>query len=155
MAVADSAGAKISSSAQTGNTVLSSSDPNAKDDLEKSKPSNDASENNSKDQFSGQMGNGFDSDGTKNQQVVEKPVGLKGVGNGSGDFKNDMRELVDMLSKLNPMAQEFVPPSLAISHGYMSNLYGYANNFVLPSPTANGHTGRRVCMIMLYVYCIL
>ena len=33
--------------------------------------------------------------------------------NGGGDFKRDMRELQELYSKLNPMAEEFVPPSLA------------------------------------------
>eukprot|EP01018_Ginkgo_biloba_P013246 Gb_06522 [translate_table: standard] len=42
--------------------------------------------------------------GTEN---IEAPRGLQ---NG---FNRDMRELEDLLSKLNPMAKEFVPPSLA------------------------------------------
>ncbi|CAN0922731.1 Polyadenylate-binding protein-interacting protein 10 [Linum grandiflorum] len=59
---------------------------------------------------------------------------------------NDMSELVDMLSKLNPMAQEFVPPSLAKNHGFWDNGFGYVNNFGMVSPpngNANGNMKRK------------
>ncbi|GLT63162.1 hypothetical protein SLA2020_357430 [Shorea laevis] len=67
-----------------------------------------------------QVSNGYD----RNQHGLPKSGGFNGinqrsngVGNlGSGgdqQFKNDMRDLVEILSKLNPMAEEFVPPSMA------------------------------------------
>ncbi|KAK8965136.1 Polyadenylate-binding protein 2 [Platanthera guangdongensis] len=37
----------------------------------------------------------------------------RGRGNGEAGFKQDMRDLEELLSKLNPMAEEFVPPSQA------------------------------------------
>ncbi|KAL2556295.1 Polyadenylate-binding protein-interacting protein 11 [Forsythia ovata] len=46
-------------------------------------------------------------------------------------FKREMRDLEEMLSKLNPMAQEFVPPSLGA---------GY-HRLVVPLPQAAGHYG--------------
>ncbi|PWA41373.1 Ataxin-2, C-terminal [Artemisia annua] len=75
-------------------------------------------------------------------------------------FKKDMRDLAEMLSKLNPMAAEFVPPSLANnSHirPYMVPAspvahFGYAavNNFLLQTNNAafanvstNGTPARR------------
>ncbi|CAL9098559.1 unnamed protein product [Musa textilis] len=45
-----------------------------------------------------------------------------GVAPGGEGFKREMRDLVELLSKLNPMAEEFVPPSLA----GMGNSYGAA-----------------------------
>ncbi|XP_059628953.1 polyadenylate-binding protein-interacting protein 12-like isoform X2 [Cornus florida] len=62
-------------------------------------------------------------------------------------FKREMRDLEEMLSKLNPMAEEFVPPSLA-NHGPVmpsGGHFGYTNNFVINpnSGIANGNTGRR------------
>lgn len=36
-----------------------------------------------------------------------------GEDDGGEGFKRDMRDLEEMLSKLNPMAEEFVPPSLS------------------------------------------
>ncbi|GLU17606.1 hypothetical protein SLE2022_339660 [Rubroshorea leprosula] len=70
-------------------------------------------------------------------------------------FKRDMRELQELFSKLNPMAEEFVPPSLA-NHGLNGNALNgvnggfYANNSFLPNNNMNGNgqinsngTGRR------------
>ncbi|KNA14849.1 hypothetical protein SOVF_103560 [Spinacia oleracea] len=61
-------------------------------------------------------------------------------------------EQMEMLSKLNPMAKEFVPPSLVncVNNNnvmYNSN-FGYVNNFLTPPPNAaagnvNGFPGRR------------
>ncbi|XP_076953875.1 polyadenylate-binding protein-interacting protein 12-like isoform X2 [Bidens hawaiensis] len=60
------------------------------------------------------------------------------VMNGGGDhhdhdanegFKKEMRDLAEMLSKLNPMAAEFVPPSLSENHVRLV--------MVPPSPTAH------------------
>jgi hypothetical protein len=57
-----------------------------------------------------------------------------------------------MLSKLNPMAEEFVPPSLANHPGFFGNGFGFnANNFLVQinNGIANGQTNRRVCVIFL------
>ncbi|KAK9121012.1 hypothetical protein Syun_018629 [Stephania yunnanensis] len=57
--------------------------------------------------------------------------------------ERDMRDLEELLSKLNPMAEEFVPPSL-VSHGSQAGFF--ANNFTMLSNgngIANGNTGRR------------
>ncbi|KVH91475.1 polyadenylate-binding protein-interacting protein 12-like isoform X1 [Cynara cardunculus var. scolymus] len=48
------------------------------------------------------------------------------------DFKKEMRDLEEMLSKLNPMAEEFVPPSLS------NNSY---NRTLVQSPSVAGHFG--------------
>ncbi|XP_021763191.1 polyadenylate-binding protein-interacting protein 11-like [Chenopodium quinoa] len=70
-------------------------------------------------------------------------------------FKKEIRDLQEMLSKLNPMAKEFVPPSLVnyvnINNNMFSNNngnFGYVNNFLIAplSPVAgnvNGFSGRR------------
>lgn len=63
-----------------------------------------------------------------------------GSGGGEG-FKRDIRELEELLSKLNPMAEEFVPPSL-VNNGSAGGVGGgggglfYFNNFVM-----NAHDG--------------
>ncbi|CAI0453291.1 unnamed protein product [Linum tenue] len=52
-------------------------------------------------------------------------------------FVKDMNNLVEMLSKLNPMAQEFVPPSLAgNNHGV--NRIGYTRDFGMFGNFFNG-----------------
>ncbi|GKV50966.1 hypothetical protein SLEP1_g57643 [Rubroshorea leprosula] len=104
----------------------------------------------------------------RNQHGVLKSGGFNGtnqrsngVGNlESGDdqqFKNDMRDLVDILSKLNPMAEEFVPPSIANlqfhhphpllndnhfqnqNQSFLGNGFGYTNNFVVHANSGNGN----------------
>ncbi|KAK2633856.1 hypothetical protein Ddye_028648 [Dipteronia dyeriana] len=87
-------------------------------------------------------GGGYVNNGSDNQ-----------MDNGEGFKSHEMRDLVEMLSKLNPMAEEFVPPSIANGHnnfnlnpGYFGgNGFGYANNFVINTNSANteGHTPRR------------
>ena len=70
--------------------------------------------------------------------------------NGEG-LKKEIRDLEEMLSKLNPMAKEFVPPSL-VSYGSFGlggkNNFGYVNNFLIQQPNAGGNVnefpGRRV-----------
>ncbi|CAI0397574.1 unnamed protein product [Linum tenue] len=78
-----------------------------------------------------QMGNGFDGGygGSGENQMNF------GKSNGS----NEMRELVEMLSKLNPMAQEFVPPSLVNNHGNVFGNGGFKNpnNFGMLNPNGN------------------
>lgn len=120
----------------------------------------------------GQMANGFDSNGVKSQQmglVKSTGVGSDGgyemanglvVRNGEDESENfkremsDMRDLEELLSKLNPLAEEFVPPSLANNHGYFgAGGFGYANNFVLTNfGNANGLMSRRVCFFVFAVF---
>jgi len=70
-------------------------------------------------------------------------------GGGEGFRRDEMRDLEEMLSKLNPMAEEFVPPSLVNNHRQPLLLdgghLGYINNFVMQtnSGIANGNTARR------------
>ncbi|XP_074319929.1 polyadenylate-binding protein-interacting protein 12-like isoform X2 [Silene latifolia] len=66
------------------------------------------------------------------------------VKNGGEGFKKDIRDLEELLSKLNPMAKEFVPPSW--SNNRVFNGVGYVNNFGFQPNVAanvNGFTGRR------------
>ncbi|XXG43367.1 hypothetical protein AAC387_Pa01g3419 [Persea americana] len=66
-----------------------------------------------------------------------------GPRNGEG-FQRDMRDLEELLSKLNPMAEEFIPPSL-IGHGSPPPGGFYYNNFGNPNSVGggNGHNGRK------------
>ncbi|KAL3524456.1 hypothetical protein ACH5RR_017290 [Cinchona calisaya] len=79
-----------------------------------------------------------------------------GVDDGGSDdagegFKREMRDLEEMLSKLNPMAEEFVPPSLsAFSHHMLfppaAGPFGFSpNNFVIHTNSGipNGNSARR------------
>lgn len=73
--------------------------------------------------------------------------------NGSDDdggegFKQEMRDLEEMLSKLNPMAEEFVPPSIANHRPLLppAGPFGYTpNNFVVHTNPgfSNGNSARR------------
>lgn len=45
-------------------------------------------------------------------------VEVNGSDSGEEGLKRDMRELEEMFSKLNPMAEEFLPPSLANNGGF-------------------------------------
>ncbi|XWS48648.1 hypothetical protein CRYUN_Cryun13aG0094200 [Craigia yunnanensis] len=182
MAVAENAGAKIGSSGQNLENTVVSSDSNAVNDPDKSKTRTDSvtaakttkeanfqqekptAALNSNGNSNTQMQNGFNE--KNQQQMVTKTAGLNGFSNvengGNGEiFKNDMSDLVEILSKLNPMAEEFVPPSLANHHHnlndnhdqnqnqdnrFLENGFGYSfDNFVLHanSGNANGHTNRR------------
>lgn len=103
-----------------------------------------------------QMRNGFETNGAQNQPMVVNNggYGVKQISNGvrseeDGDdsFKRDMRDLEEFLSNLNPMAEEFVPPSLTNSHGFLGGGgFGYTNNFLLHAnfANANGLANRRV-----------
>ncbi|RZC57267.1 hypothetical protein C5167_004568 [Papaver somniferum] len=53
-------------------------------------------------------------------------------------FKRDMRDLEELLSKLNPMAEEFVPPSLS-NNGSVVGAGFYLNNFAMHSNNGNGN----------------
>lgn len=100
-----------------------------------------------------QMRNGFEASGVQNQQMMVNNNGGFGIKqmsdgeDGGESFKRDMRHLEELLSKLNPMAEEFVPPSLINNHGFFAGAgFGYPNDF-LPLTNyvnANGHANRRV-----------
>ncbi|KAJ1381014.1 RNA-binding domain superfamily, partial [Sesbania bispinosa] len=170
MAVAENAGAKIGSSSQNLDNSVVSSDSS---EVEKSKPRSDQNLNNGvfnhqhQDRvpntmsvpngnynYKAQMGQ-MHANGVQNQQLVVKNndgYGIDGVRNGENDggesFKRDMRDLEELLSKLNPMAEEFVPPSLTNNHGYLTGPaagFGYPNNFILLNNygNANAQTNRR------------
>ncbi|GMJ10927.1 CTC-interacting domain 11 [Hibiscus trionum] len=63
---------------------------------------------------------------------LQRSDGGDGSGGGSdelGDsFKRDMRELHELFSKLNPMAEEFVPHSLGLNGGFHTNKVVFQNN---------------------------
>ncbi|KAF8379921.1 hypothetical protein HHK36_027386 [Tetracentron sinense] len=63
-------------------------------------------------------------------------VDLQRNGDASEGFKRDMRDLEELLSKLNPMAEEFVPPSLT-NHGSGGDFY--PNIFMMHNNTGNGY----------------
>lgn len=52
-------------------------------------------------------------------------------------FKREMRDLEELFSKLNPMAEEFVPPSL-VNHGLILNGGFYTNNSAMQNSIRNG-----------------
>lgn len=70
------------------------------------------------------------------------------VDGGDEGFKREMRDLEEMLSKLNPMAEEFVPPSMANNNMLVPFTpgavhFGFdANNFLMQTE-ANGNSNRR------------
>jgi hypothetical protein len=168
MAVADNVGAKIGSSSQNldnNNNVVSSDSA----EVEKSKPRTDQDVNNNgvfNHQHQERVPNGnygfkthqmgqMHANGVQNQQFVVNNDGYVMNGNGGESFKREMRDLEELLSKLNPMAEEFVPPSLANNQGYLAAGpaagFGYPpNNFILLNnyASANGQTNRRV-----WIYC--
>jgi len=159
MAVAENVGAKIGSSSQSLDSGVVSADSS---EVEKSKTRSDQNLTNGvfthqqhpervpssmtvpngNYSYNTQMhGNGVNNDG----------YGMNGVmsgENGGDSFKRDMRDLEELLSKLNPMAEEFVPPSLTNTHGFLAGPntgFGYTNNFMLPNNfgSANGQINNR------------
>jgi hypothetical protein len=166
MAVADNVGAKIGSSSQNldnNNNVVSSDSA----EVEKSKSRTDQDVNNNgvfNHQHQERVPNGnygfkthqmgqMHANGVQNQQFVVNNDGYVMNGNGGESFKREMRDLEELLSKLNPMAEEFVPPSLTNNQGYLAAGpaagFGYPpNNFILlnnyANANANGQTNRRV-----------
>lgn len=69
----------------------------------------------------------------------------------------NMRELRELFSKLNPMAEEFVPPSLSNNNGYGLNA-AFSNNFALlqnnngnRNGNINGFAARRVLLILSFI----
>ncbi|XP_038684310.1 polyadenylate-binding protein-interacting protein 10-like isoform X2 [Tripterygium wilfordii] len=167
MAVAENAGAKIGSSNENLDNNVVSSDSNAPNHLENPKPRSDASVKSTKDSSLHVQNNDRNSNG--NSHLRESTVsvtasnggiqktqmqnghgtanqranGVKEVENGDVEsFKGDMSDLVEILSKLNPMAQEFVPHSLANNHRCLGGTgFGYSNNFVV-QPNSGGNKGH-------------
>ncbi|KAL2550836.1 Polyadenylate-binding protein-interacting protein 11 [Forsythia ovata] len=68
--------------------------------------------------------------------INEGEENMNGGDDGGEGFKREMRDLEEMLSKLNPMAKEFVPPS----HNVKSN-DGRHGTIVVPQPHAAGAVG--------------
>ncbi|KAL8193837.1 hypothetical protein R6Q57_026079 [Mikania cordata] len=83
---------------------------------------------------------------------------MNAVDHGDEGLNKEMRDLAEMLSKLNPMAEEFVPPSLTTNNFHAPLLlppaagapFGYSavNDFLLqtnqtPFPNINGVSARR------------
>lgn len=60
---------------------------------------------------------------------------------GREGFKRDMRDLEEMLSKLNPMAKEFVPPSLSAFGGGGHHKLMLAPHAATVAAAAAGHFG--------------
>ncbi|XP_019437322.1 PREDICTED: polyadenylate-binding protein-interacting protein 12-like [Lupinus angustifolius] len=170
MAVAENVGTKVDSSSQNlDNSVVSSETI----EVEKPKPVNGSlnGDQNLNDVFNhhdrapntvsvpnsnyvvqmGQIENGFKGNGVQTLQMVVNNNGYGGVNgeNGGESFKKDMRDLEELLSKLNPMAEEFVPSSLTNNLGYLAGLgaagFGYPNNFLFPNNygNVNGEKNRR------------
>ncbi|KAJ6867950.1 polyadenylate-binding protein-interacting protein 12-like isoform X1 [Populus alba x Populus x berolinensis] len=168
MAVAENAGVRNGTAGQNFDNTVVSSETN---DLERtsSKPRNESvgfsntkdsnfqSQNNDHPSVNGKSGEtgGLSNGKTNGAQMQNGFVMNQSGGYGDDQIRhqksksnevNDMNDLVEMLSKLNPMAEEFVPPSLANHHGYFGNGFGInANNFVVQTinGNANGPTNRR------------
>ncbi|XP_047337681.1 polyadenylate-binding protein-interacting protein 12-like [Impatiens glandulifera] len=86
--------------------------------------------------------------GVQNHQLVNE-MKINGGGDDNGeDCKNEMMNLEEMFSKLNPLAKEFVPPSLTTPRAQPSAgvHLAFASNYLMQSPKSvivNGNTVRR------------
>ncbi|KAK1361140.1 polyadenylate-binding protein-interacting protein 11-like [Heracleum sosnowskyi] len=92
-------------------------------------------------------------DGVEEMSLVKQQG--HGVNGNGGTHQMMMRDLEEMLSKLNPMAEEFVPPSLVVNYKPLLQQivpgaahFGYVaaeNGFVMQVsyPVANGNSTRR------------
>ncbi|XP_076890865.1 polyadenylate-binding protein-interacting protein 11-like isoform X2 [Bidens hawaiensis] len=70
--------------------------------------------------------------------VDRKPNG-KAVDGSDQGFSQEIRDLAEMLSKLNPMAEEFAPPSLAVNNSFSINPPPLIlPPFAYPPPAAGG-----------------
>ncbi|GAB2265009.1 Poly(A) RNA polymerase cid11 [Dionaea muscipula] len=81
-------------------------------------------------------GGGYESDGNHANGVDY----MRNEEDGEG-FKKDIRDLEEMLSKLNPMAKEFVPNFLANHQPLGGNNFGYVNSFVIQQPESGNGIG--------------
>ncbi|GAB2293917.1 Poly(A) RNA polymerase cid11 [Dionaea muscipula] len=79
---------------------------------------------------------GYESDGS-----LANGVDYLGNGENGQGFKKDIRDLEEMLSKLNPMAEEFVPNSLAIHGPIHGNNFAYVDSFVIQQPDSGNGMG--------------
>ncbi|VVB14834.1 unnamed protein product [Arabis nemorensis] len=145
MAVAENAGLKVDSSGQNlDNNTASATEtkPPCPDDDQtlKSDSSNPRADDSTTDDRTndsaknGQTPNGF----------IRNAFGSESENGGS--LKSEIKHLADAFSKLNPMAKEFVPPSLARSQsGVFRNGLGFSNNFAMQPVLADGndHFPRR------------
>ena len=93
---------------------------------------------------------GIKGSGVQNHRSVENGD------DGSEGFKREMRDLEEFLSKLNPMAEEFVPPSLGHHIPVMpvpsGGHFGYTNSFdsflmQTNYGIANGNVAKKVYMV--------
>lgn len=84
--------------------------------------------------------------------------GVVDENDGGEGFKKEMRDLEEMLSKLNPMAEEFVPPSLSSNHGVVpippgGEQFGFdAFNFVMQGGRSDGNFNRKVSASALVIF---
>ncbi|KAL8211338.1 hypothetical protein R6Q57_005775 [Mikania cordata] len=97
--------------------------------------------------------------GGLNHHQTKKMNGIDHLDHEEEGFQKDMRDLAEMLSKLNPMAEEFVPPSLSNNNFNVGHLlpppaagaplgYSSVNDFLLHTnqtlfPNINGVSARR------------
>ncbi|CAA2965840.1 polyadenylate-binding -interacting 11-like [Olea europaea subsp. europaea] len=134
------------------NTMMSSNQPDPNADVavdrhhlnQQSTKLNDQNYNLTQQKISSPQSNGHhrrqqSMNGNQGLEVYPNSTneGEKNINYGDDDghegFKRDMRDLEEMLSKLNPMAKEFVPPSLTVkSNG------GRHRRLVVPPPHAAG-----------------
>ncbi|KDP47080.1 hypothetical protein JCGZ_05107 [Jatropha curcas] len=174
MAVAENAGARNDASGQNFDSTAVSWESKGTHDLEISTPINESVVNTNESNFQGQdhdqsvtgkceqqesaTAAATFSNGKNNGNQMQTGFGIsreqmvaKSVGHGTNHQRaksnglNDMSDLVEILSKLNPMAEEFVPPSLVNHHGYLGNGLGYTNNFAVQTNpgNANGNNTKR------------
>ncbi|XP_010525570.1 PREDICTED: polyadenylate-binding protein-interacting protein 10 [Tarenaya hassleriana] len=159
MAVAEDAGVKVDSSGQNlENNTVSSVDakPPCPDSQNPKSDSSVETPNPTKESIPDNDDQEVYINGT--HQIGQTPTGFKENGFGSKpkngaredgeeNLKSEIGNLDEALSKLNPMAEEFVPPSLARGQsGVLGNGLGFTNNFAGEANSAdgNGHlAGRR------------
>ncbi|KAK4796515.1 hypothetical protein SAY86_028841 [Trapa natans] len=135
MAVAESAGVKIASQAQNSAASVQSQDLNGPEGDAQNGKSPTGDHHREISAMSSEK-----ADGPMTGNRVEYMNGKSGL--------SDMRKLAEILTKLNPMAEEFVPPSIAynnIGFNLVNGGFGYPSNFILQpdSPLASGYNNRR------------
>ncbi|WCJ27588.1 CTC-interacting domain 10 [Euphorbia peplus] len=137
MAVAENAAPKNGTSVSSDSNDVDRSKPGNESNFQSQNDDQNSPNGNFEHQESGTLSNGQ----TGFQQMVQNQIDRP-----KSNGLNDMSDLAEILSKLNPMAEEFVPPSLAVTnHAYLGNLFGYTNNSSLQSPfgNANGNNTKR------------
>ncbi|CAH8347259.1 unnamed protein product [Eruca vesicaria subsp. sativa] len=79
------------------------------------------------------QGSGVSANDDQVENVVHGEIGSHAVRSDGGEsFKREMRELNELLTKLNPMAEEFVPPSLTKQggNGFNGSFFTVADSFL-------------------------